>query len=304
MLHLAHAARRLSQWQPRCFSCTQAAGLAPLQHLRSLKLRASGAAGAPLLASVASLPEVPGLQIHLQIQSLIANDAALAALPQLAVAPFALASLDLSHCANLGADWKYGLAWIAQLRGLTCLDLSGVPAVSSGALAPLSALTALQDLNLRGCSAVSDSGVASLSNIGSLKRLNLAFCSRVGDSGIGYLGSACTALECLELTHCNISNISLVDLAIPGCPLKRLDLTRCWRVGDLGLSYLANSALLQGTLEALVLDGCYGVTEAGLAAHAPRLTALRLLSVRSCPALPRGAGKQLMALLPDCAVMY
>ncbi|KAJ7958817.1 F-box/LRR-repeat protein [Quillaja saponaria] len=169
-------------------------------------------------------------------------------------------------------------------NNLTHLDLGWCNLIADQALETIGAANLIAVLNLQGCSLITDHGLASLafgSSSRSLKSLNLAECDRISDLGVSLLQKI-TSLEELNMAECgpkvtdlgclsvstiqtlkkmnlswlvNVSDTTVVALAV-NCPnLVSVDLTGCELITGAGIRAFAN----HGSLEALVLSSCYNV---------------------------------------------
>ncbi len=93
-----------------------------------------------------------------------------------------------------------GLASLAQLPALRCLDLQNCHKLGGAGLAALAASAEhLAQLSLKGCAQLGDPDVATLAGAGALTSLNLQGCSGVGGACFEVLGMALQRLELLSL---------------------------------------------------------------------------------------------------------
>eukprot|EP00271_Cylindrocystis_brebissonii_P008896 TRINITY_DN23420_c0_g1_i1.p1 TRINITY_DN23420_c0_g1~~TRINITY_DN23420_c0_g1_i1.p1 ORF type:complete len:644 (-),score=106.15 TRINITY_DN23420_c0_g1_i1:715-2646(-) len=209
-----------------------------------------------------------------------------------------LRSLDLGNSTKVTSD---ALESIALLPALEHLNLEQSEVNYDGLLALSKGCPKLKELDLRGCQNVTDAGVRAIcAGVTDLEELALSYCLHITDAALTALSSL-SRLRVLKLDKCALSNdgLAAVDLAgraclqdltlrrvevgdqgltslLTGCSaLKHLDLTCCpVEVTDVSLAFLAKTTR---ALERLFLEGCRGITSAGLAALAGTNKGLRHL---------------------------
>lgn len=172
-----------------------------------------------------------------------------------------------------------GLQYLAGLKSLRRLDLSGQQQVHGSGLAQLTGLSNLEEINLSK-TGVTNAGLAHLGGFSSLQNVNLAQTS-IGDAGVAHLQGlrnlrkvslAGTKVSDAGLTHLKrltkLDELTLKQTPINGAGLANLRFCSKLRVLDLSSTKvndaaLANVQLLKG-LEVLSLDKT-AVTKTGLA---------------------------------------
>ena len=174
-------------------------------------------------------------------------------------------SLDVSlldwdgvKIAKLGALTLHGRHIITDIQAqgiaaactaLAGIDLSWCRDLSDSGVGAL-ARCGLRDVNLYGCSKVTDVGLKKLATHGRLESVDL-FGVGVTDDGLGAL-RACTRLTSLSLPRSrHVTGKGLAELAQNCTALRRLDLTRCSRVGE-GVPALRFCT----KIETLILEDC------------------------------------------------
>jgi len=279
--------------------------LAIAQHLPKLEhLRMSTA---PLISDVGvvALAQNCAALKTLDLSDTKITDAALSAL---ANDCHKLQNLDLSCCSNVSDT---GVITLAQkCSPLKKLNLNSTLVTDAGVSAVAKNCTNLEDLNLSSdpidagnritdvalraiaqhlptlqllhlgwCSGISDSGVIELArNCHALKELDLGN-TLVTDAGVSAIASNCPMLEDLDLTTDNarlLTDKSVIALA-RHCPRLRV-LNLCGiAVTDVGMEAFRLGVC---SLEELTLDGCKGVSDAGVAALLPGLSTKSSLILR------------------------
>lgn len=196
-------------------------------------------------------------------------------------------SLDVSlldwdgvKIAKLGALTLHGRHIITDIQAqgiaaactaLAGIDLSWCRDLSDSGVGAL-ARCGLRDVNLYGCSKVTDVGLKKLATHGRLESVDL-FGVCVTDDGLGAL-RACTRLTSLSLPRSrHVTGKGLAELAQNCTALRRLDLTRCSRVGE-GVPALRFCT----KIETLILEDC-NVQDEGVAALR-FCTALKQLDIK------------------------
>ncbi|KAI9095525.1 hypothetical protein DFS34DRAFT_181491 [Phlyctochytrium arcticum] len=145
----------------------------------------------------------------------------------------------------------------------------------------------------RGC--ISESGLGNMRvfDVGSCSKLNVF----IGPKHLALMADAHPPITSLSLAHVtNLGDAALAQIvASTATTLISLDLTRCWRVSDLGVQVIAELCGEFGILERLVLRDLGLVSSAGLVAITNSLThSLSELDVGKCRRVSEAA---LMALV-------
>ncbi|MBC7513660.1 MAG: hypothetical protein H7234_04405 [Herminiimonas sp.] len=204
-----------------------------------------------------------------------------------------LESLSLNVCRVIG---NTGLGRLNRLVNLTSLDLQGCEGVTDAGLKHLEGMQKMQVLSLRN-TGVSNAGMAHLGKMDQLRSLNLTL-TGVSNAGLAKLAGLAN-MESLKLANCyGIEGDGLRHLAGMG-RLQELNLHNAHDIYGTAIEHLSHLTALQRLnlslraildndlvhlrdltkLESLFLNGCYGVTDAGLA-NLAGLDELKSLSLR------------------------
>jgi len=197
--------------------------------------------------------------------------------------------------------YNFLLTPLTRLEFLSSLSLCGSDGLTNSHLEILKSIPSLTSLNLKNCPKITSLGFTAIS-----KAENLTFLDVSGN----FTGKGITALltspaplrtlilkDCKNLTDAVIVNLakpSLTDLVISNCQLltspaleaffaqtpnlRRLNMSECPKIGDLGLKMLSNHCKL---LEELYCAGC-PITNVGLEAILTGLPLLHTLDVSTC----------------------
>uniref|UniRef100_A0A665TK41 F-box and leucine-rich repeat protein 13 n=1 Tax=Echeneis naucrates TaxID=173247 RepID=A0A665TK41_ECHNA len=108
-------------------------------------------------------------------------------------------------------------------------------------------------LHAADCPRVTDTTLTLVSTLKNLQYLDISLCNKVSDVGIKYLteGSSVTKLLELNISHCNITDISVMRIAQRMCKMRRLNLSHCKRLTDMSLDWLSGSSI-----SSLDISGC------------------------------------------------
>lgn len=201
-----------------------------------------------------------------------------------------LKTLHLTNCANIrNRDLLILSRSSLKLQTLTLGDDTNKPWVTNRGLASIAKIATLTCLNLQDCNSVTNNGLASLNNLKSLTRLSLKGCRKLTNCGLEALQSA-TSLDSLSLFGCiRISDRGLVPLTKLNLQTLQLGLTR---VKDEGMSYIAQMT----TLKELSFSS-EEMTELGLK-QLSTLTQLHSLALCDCCEVSGEALSQLISQLP------
>ncbi|GMN23499.1 hypothetical protein TIFTF001_000140 [Ficus carica] len=186
--------------------------------------------------------------------------------------------LDLSLCPLVddSALAAASLAWRFTLRSV---DLSRSRSFSAKGLASLAGnCAALSEIDLSNATELNDSAAKAIAEAKNLERLKLARCKSVTDIGIGCVAVGCKKLKSVCLRWC----LRITDLGVGLIAMK------CKEIQSLDLSYLPITEkclppILQlQHLEDLVLEGCHGIDDDGLATLGPTSKSIKMIDVSNC----------------------
>ncbi|ESR45203.1 F-box/LRR-repeat protein 3 [Citrus sinensis] len=192
--------------------------------------------------------------------------------------PF-ITQLDLSLCPRANDDalsivssspWKLTLRSInlSRSRLFTKVGLSSL-AVNC---------RFLTEIDLSNGTEMGDAAAAAIAEAKNLERLWLARCKLITDLGIGRIAACCRKLKLLCLKWC----IRVTDLGVELVALK------CQEIRTLDLSYLPITekclppVVKLQYLEDLVLEGCHGIDDDGLASLEYSCKSLKALNLSKC----------------------
>lgn len=121
-------------------------------------------------------------------------------------------------------------------------------------------MTQLEHLDLGNCSPLSDLGLRNVSSLRSLKELILARCYKITDDTILTMNNGCNLTE-LHLGACrNLSDTTLRFVASHWLQLTKLNLERCNKISDQGVSLLS----VLTDLRRLNLAHCVCISDSGV----------------------------------------
>lgn len=190
-----------------------------------------------------------------------------------------ISHLDLSLCPRVDDGTLTHVAFVTAGR-LRSIDLSRSRVFTHVGLASLVGNCAgLVEIDLSNRTELSDSAVKAVAEAKNLERLWLARCKMVTDMGIGCVAVGCRKLRFLCLKWC----LRVSDLGVGLIAMK------CKEIRSLDLSYLpitekCLSPILQlEHLEDLVLEGCPGIDDDGLANLKHSCKSLKSLNMSNCP---------------------
>ncbi|GMH44944.1 hypothetical protein BSKO_12901 [Bryopsis sp. KO-2023] len=207
-----------------------------------------------------------------------------------------LHTVNLSQCVHVSDD---GLAVLAKNHpNLTSVNISGCVAVTERGIAELGRLKNLQHLELPWCLKVTDQAIRSLAIVPRMKSLNLSGCQLIHEEGVMALSSF-VHLESLNLLNTGYSKPCVTDavlfqlsglknltqLSVGGMQLQNT------RVSDNGLAMIAAHHPKLRNLCLMWLD----VSDVGVMSLVT-LTELRVLSLRGCARVTRGAIRHVATL--------
>ncbi|KAF5446625.1 hypothetical protein F2P56_032235 [Juglans regia] len=189
-----------------------------------------------------------------------------------------ISHLDLSLCPCVEDGTLFRVAAETQSR-LRSIDLSKSRFFTHAGLSSLVAMCAgLVEIDLSNRTELSDSAAAVLAQAKNLERLRLARCKMITDMGIGCLAVGCRKLRLVCLKWC----LRVSDLGVGLIAMK------CKEIRSLDLSYLpitekCLSPILQlEHLEDLVLEGCPGIDDDGLATLKHSCNSIKMLNLSKC----------------------
>ena len=196
--------------------------------------------------------------------------------------------LDLSSCYNVddisltiiaGGSWKLQYLYV---RDCERISDNGVSRVAQG-LGKY-----LKILDLKGCHNVGEFGDRALREVGAncveLQELIMTEARRVEDSGFIALSKGCMNLHTLAIAGCDdVTRKGMHALLKTACPLRRLKIDSCRKVGDVEMEYF-NDSPMQSTLTSLELNRFAQLTDRGVGAICKSLGHILLnLDVSRCP---------------------
>ncbi|PON64191.1 Leucine-rich repeat, cysteine-containing subtype [Parasponia andersonii] len=189
-----------------------------------------------------------------------------------------ISHLDLSLCplvddnslAAVSAAWKSTLRSIdlSRSRSFTSVGLSTLVNNCSG----------LIEIDLSNGTELTDSAAKAIAEARSLETLRLARCKKITDIGIGCIAVGCKKLRTIGLRWC----MRITDLGVGLIAMK------CKEIRSLDLSYLPiTEKCLQQLqqlqhLEDLVLEGCHGIDDDGLATLSHYCKSIKMINVSNC----------------------
>lgn len=188
-----------------------------------------------------------------------------------------ISELDLSLCPRVD---DAALFQIASSRSfLRSINLSRSRMFTHNGVSSLVAnCTNLVEIDLSNRSDLTDSAAAAIAEAKNLERLWLARCKMITDMGIGCVAVGCRKLRFICLKWC----LRVSDLGVGLIAMK------CKQIRTLDLSYLPITEkclppILQlEYLEDLVLEGCLGIDDDGLATLKHGSKSLKTLNMSNC----------------------
>lgn len=225
---------------------------------------------------------------------------------ELVAALFGGASLRAADLSGTAATDHTLLRVAASPAGprLRSLRLRACDALSDVGLTYVARMRALRELDLSGCD-ITAAGLHYVAEAcaGGLERLSLDGCDSVDDAALRDVAAACGRLRRLSLEDCALVTDAALEALADGCPLlERLRADGCARVGDAGLAALGAGATRE--LRAFSLSAAAGVTAAGVAALAGGCPLLEDLRLRWCPAVGDEACAALAAACRSLRVLH
>ncbi|KAL6574530.1 hypothetical protein OROMI_011815 [Orobanche minor] len=189
-----------------------------------------------------------------------------------------VSTIDLSMCPRI-TDFSLGVISVRCKEMLRSINLSRSSFFSHAGLSNLVMNCGnLIEIDLSNATELKDSAAAAVAQAKNLERLCLARCKSVTDIGIGCIAVGCRKLRLLSLKWC----LGVGDLGV------ELVAVKCQDIRSLDLSYvpIGNKCLSQilqlQQLEELVLEGCYGIDDDGLAAFKLGCKSLQKLDMSGC----------------------
>ncbi|XP_029378283.1 dynein regulatory complex subunit 6 [Echeneis naucrates] len=169
----------------------------------------------------------------------------------------AISLLDARHLSDIAFK---AIAEVSRLQTFSTEGNNQLSDVSWKVLCSRS--QGLGRLHAADCPRVTDTTLTLVSTLKNLQYLDISLCNKVSDVGIKYLteGSSVTKLLELNISHCNITDISVMRIAQRMCKMRRLNLSHCKRLTDMSLDWLSGSSI-----SSLDISGC-NIQDQGLAA--------------------------------------
>lgn len=136
----------------------------------------------------------------------------------------------------------------------------------------------LVELNLSNATELRDLAASAISEAKNLERLWLGRCKMITDIGIGCIAVGCPKLKLISLKWC----LGIGDLGVGLVAVK------CMELQSLDLSYLPITSVCLPAilklqhLEELILEGCFGIDDDGLAVINQGSQSLKALDLSSC----------------------
>ncbi|KAK3409770.1 hypothetical protein EUGRSUZ_J01853 [Eucalyptus grandis] len=191
--------------------------------------------------------------------------------------PF-ISRLDLSLCPRVDDEALAALArsWSSTLRSV---DLSRSRFFGHAGLSSLVANCAgLVEVDLSNATQLTDGAAKAIAEAKNLERLRMGRCKLITDMGVGCIAVGCRKLTLLCLKWC----LRVSDLGVGLIAMK------CADMRSLDLSYLPitekslQPVLKLRNLEELILEGCPGVHDDGLATLKESCPSLKVLNLSNC----------------------
>ncbi|KMT05424.1 hypothetical protein BVRB_7g175510 [Beta vulgaris subsp. vulgaris] len=190
--------------------------------------------------------------------------------------PF-LSHLDLSQCSRITDSLiqtsSFYDSYICSVKISSCRFVSRV-----GISDLVSKCVNLVEIDLSNATELSDSAASAIAGAKNLERLLMVRCKQVSDIGIGCIAVGCVKLNKISLKWC----LKITDLGV------QLLAVKCKRIRSLDLSYVPitekslKSIFQLSYLEDLVLVGCLGIDDDGLAFLNKGHTTLKALDISNC----------------------
>lgn len=182
-----------------------------------------------------------------------------AALTQIASSRSSLRSINLSRSRLFTHNGLSSL--VANCAGLVEIDLSNRAELTDTAAAAIAEAKNLERLSLARCKMITDMGIGCVAvGCKKLRFINLKWCLRVSDLGVGLIAMKCKQIRAMDLSYVPITEKCLPpilelehleDLVLEGCP----------GIDDDGLATLKHSSK---SLKTLNMSNCQNVSHVGL----------------------------------------
>ncbi|XP_057534978.1 F-box/LRR-repeat protein 3-like [Amaranthus tricolor] len=171
-----------------------------------------------------------------------------------------LLSIKLTLCRFVTGSGVSDL--VSKCPNLVELDLSNATELTDSTAAAISGAKKLEKLTMVRCKLVSDMGIGCIAvGCPRLKWVILKWCLRVTDLGVRLLAIKCQELQSLDLSYVSITEKSLVPI-LQLAHLEELVLVGCLGIDDDGLAFLNEGC---STLKRLDLSKCQNIGHTGLA---------------------------------------
>ncbi|KAG9301686.1 hypothetical protein G9A89_016757 [Geosiphon pyriformis] len=149
-----------------------------------------------------------------------------------------LREVNLERCFRMTSRVITDLA--KRQQHIENLDLTFCPWVTDDLAYPMTAFHSLNALNLSACSRVTSQFLIILAPyVPYLKELHLGGLKNVSDEAIIKVATHCFELETLVMCGCNIHDVSLYCIAENLRKLKKVDVSFCPRITQIGLEFLS-----------------------------------------------------------------
>uniref|UniRef100_A0A8P4GBS6 F-box domain-containing protein n=1 Tax=Dicentrarchus labrax TaxID=13489 RepID=A0A8P4GBS6_DICLA len=183
------------------------------------------------------------------------------------------------HAAECTRMTDASLKSMAALKNLQHLDIScnkvsdiGIQCLTEG-----SSSTKLRELNVSQCSHITDISVKRIAQrLCKLYHLNMSYCERLTDMSVEWLSGS--SICSLDISGCNINDQGLA--ALEGIPLKKLVLSECVYVTDIGIEKLCKNVR---DLEHVDVSHCVALSDPAIRAISFYCRGLVTLRMSGCP---------------------
>lgn len=151
---------------------------------------------------------------------------------------------------------------VSKCPNLVELDLSNATELCDSAAAAIAGAKNLESLSMVRCKRVSDMGIGCIAvGCKKLKRVSLKWCLRVTDLGVGLLALKCKELRSLDLSYVPITEKSL-NFILQLSYLEDLVLVGCVGIDDDGLAFLDKGHTMLKTID---LSNRQNISHTGIA---------------------------------------
>nr|GMD64328.1 F-box/LRR-repeat protein 3-like isoform X2 [Ipomoea batatas] len=183
-------------------------------------------------------------------------------------------SVDLSRSrffSNVGLS-----SLVLRCPGLVEINLCNATELTDSAAAAIAEAKNLEKLWLGRCKLISDIGIGCIAvGCKKLRLLSLKWCVRVGDLGVGLIAIKCKEIRSLDLSYLPITEMCLLPI-LQLQHLKELILVGCPGLDDDGLASLKQGS---NSLEILNVSCCQNISHVGLSSLSNSISSLRQLNL-------------------------